>query len=68
MKLHAALLPAPMLVVVLAATLSACGPAEDAPARPLGEEQALERAEAMLQDRAPEPAASPAAPVNSAAS
>ena len=56
MKRAAALLSAP----VLAAALSACGAAEDAPARPVGEEQALEQAEAMLQERAPEPAETPA--------
>lgn len=44
---------------MLAAALSACGPAEAPPAAPAGEEQALGRAEAMLQERAPEPEASP---------
>lgn len=56
MKRFAALLAAS----VLAATLSACGGAEDAPAPTVGEEQALEQAEAMLQERPPEPAESPA--------
>jgi len=52
--------PAPLPALLLAAALFGCGGADEPAPPPLGEDQAVQRAEAMLQER-PEtpPPASP---------